>query len=77
MDTSKDGKDTALVFLQAKERTVDWALHNDAAYCRRLRRKVDVRVIPFLSLCYLMNYLDKVLLNVRYTIRQRDHREHC
>lgn len=68
MDTfaKHDGKDTALVFLQAQESTVDRTLHHDEAYCRRLRRKVDLLVIPFLMLCYLMNYLDKVLLNVRY-----------
>jgi len=65
--TTKDSeKDTALVYLQAKENGVDSTLHKDAAYCRRLRRKVDFRVIPFLMLCYMMNYLDKVLLNVRH-----------
>ena len=65
VSTRYSEKDTALVYLQAKENNVDSTLHKDAAYCQRLRRKVDFRVIPLLSLCYMMNYLDKVLLNVQ------------
>ncbi|KAF3769362.1 hypothetical protein M406DRAFT_65639 [Cryphonectria parasitica EP155] len=30
---------------------------------KTLRRRIDKRVIPFLLLAYLMNYLDKILLN--------------
>lgn len=29
-----------------------------------LRRKIDLRVVPLLFLCYTMQFLDKVILNV-------------
>jgi hypothetical protein len=45
------------------------SLHeNDDARSRdmpALRHKVDRRIVPIMFLCYLMNFIDKVALNVR------------
>jgi hypothetical protein len=30
-----------------------------------LRRKIDYRIIPFMFCCYVLQFLDKVMLNVR------------
>ena len=32
---------------------------------RRLRRRVDWRIVPLMFACYTLSFLDKVLLNVR------------
>ncbi|KAK3671771.1 hypothetical protein LTR78_008316 [Recurvomyces mirabilis] len=53
--------DEALEFL--KQHGVEGNFAHDAARMAALRRKIDVRVIPFLALAYLMNYLDKITLN--------------
>lgn len=58
-------QDGALDFLQANQSSVDSSRHTDSAYARRLRRKVDFIVMPFLILCYTMNAIDKILINVR------------
>jgi hypothetical protein len=34
-----------------------------------LRHKIDRRIVPIMFLCYLMNFIDKVALNVRSTIQ--------
>lgn len=34
---------------------------------KALRRKIDLRVVPLLFFCYTMQFLDKVILNVRAT----------
>jgi hypothetical protein len=60
------GGDGALDFL--KEHGTEGNFSHDAARMRILRRKIDIRVIPFLALAYLMNYLDKITLNVRFSI---------
>ena len=54
--------DEALEFL--KKHGVEGNFAHDVARMGALRRKIDVRVIPFLALAYLMNYLDKITLNV-------------
>jgi len=54
--------DDALEFL--KQHAIANNFSQDTARMRILRRKIDVRVIPFLALSYLMNYLDKITLNV-------------
>ncbi|PNS16044.1 High-affinity nicotinic acid transporter [Sphaceloma murrayae] len=54
------GKDNALVFLEKHEGEVTEGAPNEL---RRLRRKVDYMVIPFLMFCYTLNFIDKVLLN--------------
>lgn len=30
-----------------------------------LRRKIDWRIVPIMSLCYTMNFIDKISFNVR------------
>ena len=44
-------------------------LHKDAKttteQLRRLRRKIDWRIVPIMVLCYTMQFIDKVSLNVR------------
>jgi hypothetical protein len=35
-----------------------------------LRHKIDRRIVPIMFLCYLMNFIDKVALNVSSTIEQ-------
>lgn len=58
----------------ASDRNVDQAWkflneHRDAAAAdgaidmKRLRRKIDLRVVPLMFLCYTMQFLDKVILN--------------
>lgn len=54
--------DDALDFLRQHE--TDGNFCHDKTRMLRLTWKVDLIVIPFLLLAYLMNYLDKVLLNV-------------
>lgn len=54
--------DEALDFLKAHG--IEGNFAHDASRMKTLRRRIDRRVIPFLLLAYLMNYLDKILLNV-------------
>lgn len=56
--------DDALIFLQRHEDETATIPDSDSAL-RQLRRKIDVHVISFLMMCYTLNFLDKVLLNVR------------
>ncbi|KAF2173609.1 hypothetical protein M409DRAFT_61947 [Zasmidium cellare ATCC 36951] len=53
--------DDALVYIQAHRE--DEQTQEGASDIRRLKRKVDIYVISFLMLCYMLNFLDKVLLN--------------
>lgn len=55
--------DDALIFIQT-HRDDQTATPQGKEYVRGLRRKVDFYVIIFLMLCYMLNFLDKVLLNV-------------
>ena len=54
--------DEALEYL--KQHATEGHFAHDANRMRRLRRRIDIQVIPFLTLAYLMNFLDKILLNV-------------
>ena len=54
--------DEALDFLRQHGTEAHFA--EDVSRMRRLRRRIDIRVIPFLALSYLVNFLDKSLLNV-------------
>jgi hypothetical protein len=64
-------RDAALTFSEDHEGAANPALYHDRAYIRRLQRKVDLIVMPFFMVCYTMNFLDKVLLNVRgYSYRK-------
>ena len=58
--------DEALEYL--KQHGTQGHFAHDTDRLRRLRRKIDIRVIPFLTLSYLMNFLDKILLNVRTAV---------
>jgi len=66
--TTSTAPDAALVYLQQHKREATLSLIHDEKYMRRLRRKVDYRVIPLLTCCYIMNFLDKVILNVMSTL---------
>lgn len=57
--------DEALDFLKQHKNEAAVSLSRQASFTRALRRRVDLRVIPFLCCCYTLNFLDKVLLNVR------------
>ena len=59
MSRNQKDWDQAYNFLSTK--TFDGTSHVDL---RRLRRKVDWRIIPLMFLCYWLQFLDKVSLNV-------------
>ena len=64
--TGADGLDDAFKYLQILEhRNLDTSDVN----LRALRRKVDWRILPIMFLCYSMQFLDKVNLNVSYLSR--------
>ncbi|KAK4501837.1 hypothetical protein PRZ48_007646 [Zasmidium cellare] len=54
--------DDALVFLQ-EHQDIETSAAQVPSYVRKLRRKVDFYVISFLTICYTLNFLDKVLYN--------------
>ncbi|THW39681.1 putative MFS transporter [Aureobasidium pullulans] len=56
-------RDAALLYLQEHKTEDNQYLHRDEAFMRTLKRKIDLRVILFLMFCYVMNFLDKILLN--------------
>lgn len=56
--------DDALIFLR-QHQDVETSYAQVPSYVRKLRRKVDLYVISFLTVCYTLNFLDKVLYNVR------------
>lgn len=58
--------DQALDFLKQHKNDAAVSLSRQASFTRTLRKRVDLRVIPFLCCCYTLNFLDKVLLNVRH-----------
>jgi hypothetical protein len=37
----------------------------DPAHIKALRRKIDFHIVPIMFCCYFMQFLDKVILNVR------------
>lgn len=63
-DTSSLGGDGdgALDFLKAVGTEGNFS--QDAGRMKKLRNRIDRRVIPFLFLSYFLNYMDKILLNV-------------
>lgn len=63
--TDGRARDDALDFLEHHKNVTNAELSHDPVYMRRVRRKIDFYVIPFLLFCYIMNFLDKILLNVR------------
>ena len=63
--TGEGRRDGALDFLAQNKEAATVEVSRISGQTRRLRRKIDKRLIPFLCLCYTMNFLDKVLLNVQ------------
>lgn len=39
----------------------------DAVDIDKLRRRIDFRIVPLMFLCYTLQFLDKVILNVSLT----------
>jgi hypothetical protein len=58
-------RDEALDFLEKHRDERSVALAHNHTYTYKLRRKADLYVIPFLTFVYALNFIDKVLLNVR------------
>lgn len=54
--------DEAFVYLNRQEHQDGQA---DAPYTASLRHRIDWRIVPIMFACYTMQFLDKVLLNVR------------
>lgn len=61
-NSSEAGVDQAWEFLD-KHR--DAVVQNDSVDIDALRRKIDFRIVPLMFACYTMQFLDKVILNVR------------
>ena len=59
-------KDAALDYLHHHAVTQSFA--QDPVRMAKLRRKIDRHIIPFLFCAYLVNYLDKVIINVSIAI---------
>lgn len=57
-------RDDALDYLDEHANVQDEATVDLAA----LRRKIDYRIIPFMFCCYVLQFLDKVMLNVRHPL---------
>ena len=66
MNTSGDSKDLDLAFkyIQNAKQSTDEALSENVDL-EALRRKIDWRILPVTFLCYTMQFLDKVNINVR------------
>lgn len=45
----------------------------DAIDLKALRRRIDFRIVPLMFLCYTLQFLDKVILNVRVTYQDIPH----
>mgnify|MGYP001635997320 CR=1 FL=1 len=60
---SADEIDDAVVYLKGHEKE---AL-DSPVNLRALRRKIDRRLIPYMFCCYVLQFLDKVMLNVSLT----------
>ena len=54
--------DRAYKYLESKD---DGSAPADELSMRALRRKIDWRIVPIMFACYTMQFIDKVLLNVR------------
>lgn len=55
-----DRVDDAVVYLKGHENGALDSLIN----LRALRRKIDLRLMPYMLCCYVLQFLDKVMLNV-------------
>ena len=68
---SQETADDALRYLHGHGGEAGFA--HDQRCMKRLTCKIDCFVMPFLILPFLMNYLDKVLLNVRLLLSLARH----
>lgn len=59
---NSDGVDGAWKFLNAHR---DAHESVDSSVITALRRKIDWRIVPLMFCCYTMQFLDKVIYNVR------------
>lgn len=59
--TKRDNIDAAWTYLN-KHAGID----SSTVDMRSLRRKIDWHIVPLMFCCYTMQFLDKVILNVRY-----------
>jgi len=57
--------DAAWQFLDS-HRDNDTAVPADERYLAALRRKIDWHIVPLMFMCYTMQFLDKVILNVSF-----------
>lgn len=56
--------DEALDFLEKHRNDVNARIGLDDTYMRKLRRKIDYHILPFMLLVYILNFIDKTILNV-------------
>lgn len=56
-----DRADDAVVYLDGHANSAD----GPQVDLRALRRKIDLRLMPYMFCCYILQFLDKVMLNVR------------
>jgi hypothetical protein len=64
IDHGDKRRDDALDFLDHHRAEAQEDRSHDASFTKSLRRKIDWRLMPFLCVCYTLNFVDKVLLNV-------------
>lgn len=55
-----DHADGAVIYLEGHAESTD----GQGIDLRALRRKIDLRLMPFMFCCYILQFLDKVMLNV-------------
>jgi hypothetical protein len=63
----KAGKDLDKAYLFLTEHSNG----DDSVDLKALRRKIDWRIVPLMFLCYTMQFVDKVMINVCLTSRLR------
>ena len=59
------GVDNAWTFLNQHVVT---DVDTNAGDLKKLRRKIDWHIVPLMFCCYIMQFLDKVILNVIYPL---------
>lgn len=63
VSATAENMDAAWTFLQSHGH-----VEMDSLDLRALRRKIDWHIVPLMFCCYTMQFLDKVILNVRFRI---------
>lgn len=53
------------------EEAMHWGQLNEEELViqQKLRRKIDLRIMPLIILVYLMNYIDRCVATIHHTIR--------